>query len=57
LFDDLDALLEGHPLPQGFTAEYPMSGNTLRHMHVGPSEKNGYLAFVALARHSIFLGL
>jgi hypothetical protein len=40
LFDDFDALLERHPLPQGFTAEYPISGNALRHMHAGPSEKN-----------------
>jgi hypothetical protein len=58
LFDDLNAMLDGHPLPQGFTAEYPMSGNALHHMHAAPSDKNPLLdsRYQALARSVVGLG-
>jgi hypothetical protein len=58
LFDDLDTMLEGHPLPNGFTTDYPMAGNAHRHMHAAPSEKNPLLdhRYQAQARSIVGLG-
>jgi hypothetical protein len=58
LFDDLERKLKGHPLPSGFTVDYPMSHDGLALLAAPESENNPLLDLVlqTLARSVLGTG-